>query len=108
MTDELEIFDELVARIIDGTYENETSDQVFLDKCKELKEDAEIYSSLHPDKSGYYLIQRKLIVYKIIAKITSPPSKLNKGQKEKLKFIEKGLLELYWLYMELLVEREDY
>lgn len=107
MTTELEIFEDLVASIIDGTYEEEIADKLFLEKCNELKEDAEIFASLNPDKSGYYLLQRKLIVYRIISKMTAEQSRLTEIQRMRLEFIEKGLLSLYWLYMELLVEMKD-
>lgn len=108
MTTELEIFEDLIASVIDGSYDEKKSDSLFLEKCDALKEDAEIYSALHPDKSAYYLIQRKLIVYRIVAKMSKEAVKLNEQQKNKLEFIEEGLLGLYWLYMELLVEKEDY
>jgi hypothetical protein len=104
MTTELEIFEDLVASIINGTYEEEIADKLFLEKCNELKEDAEIFASLNPDKSGYYLLQRKLIVYRIISKMTAAQSQLTEIQKMRLEFMEKGLLSLYWLYMELLIK----
>lgn len=107
MTTELEIFEDLVASIIDGSYEEEVADGLFLQKCSDLKEDAEIFAALNPDKSGYYLLQRKLIVYRIISKMTNAKPKLTDAQNRKLDFIEKGLLSLYWLYMELLVEIKD-
>lgn len=107
MTTELEIFEDLVASILDGTYDEEIADTLFLQKCSELKEDAEIFASLNPDKSGYYLLQRKLIVYRIISKMTIQKPKLTDAQKCRLDFIEKGLLGLYWLYMELLVDIKD-
>lgn len=104
MTTDLDVFEDIVSSIMDGTYEDEISDPLFLDKCRDLQEDAEIFSALNPDKSGYYLIQRKLIVYRIISKITIKKVGFDNKQKERLEFIEKGLLSLYWLYMELLVE----
>lgn len=107
MTTELEIFEDLVASVIDGTYDDEIADALFIEKCNELKEDAEIYASLHPDRSGCYLVQRKLIVYRIIAKMTNEADKLDEQQKGRMEFIEKGLLSLYWLYMELLVETQE-
>ncbi|WP_316815244.1 hypothetical protein [Pedobacter nyackensis] len=107
MTTDLEVFEDLIASIIDGTYEEEIADSLFLEKCRELKEDAEIYAALNPDKSGYYLLQRKLIVYRIISKITDDQAKFCEKQKNAMEFIEKGLLSLYWLYMELLVELRE-
>ncbi|SDJ78229.1 hypothetical protein SAMN04487898_104265 [Pedobacter sp. ok626] len=104
MTTDLDVFEDIVSSIMDGTYEDEISDPFFLDKCRDLQEDAEIFAALNPDKSGYYLIQRKLIVYRIISKITIEKVGFDNKQKERLEFIEKGLLSLYWLYMELLVE----
>nr|WP_162988850.1 hypothetical protein [Pedobacter schmidteae] len=107
MTRDLDLFEDMVTSIINGTYEEEISDPVFLEKCNDLKEDAEIFTLLHPDKSGYYLIQRKLIVYRIITKMTADKDAVDLQQRSQLDFIEKGLLSLYWLYMELLVEIDE-
>lgn len=107
MTTELEVFEDLVASVIDGSYEDEMADDLFLERCNELKEDAEIFAALHPDKSGWYLLQRKLIVYRIISKMTNETEKLDDKQKNRMEFIEKGLLSLYWLYMELLIETKE-
>ena len=107
MTTDLDVFEDIVSSIMDGTYRDEIEDLLFLDRCRELQEDAEIFSALNPDKSGYYLVQRKLIVYRIISKITIEKVGFDDKQKERLEFIEKGLLSLYWLYMELLVEIQD-
>ncbi|TCC91087.1 hypothetical protein [Pedobacter hiemivivus] len=107
MTTDLDVFEDIVSSIMDGTYKDEIEDRLFLDRCRELQEDAEIFSALNPDKSGYYLLQRKLIVYRIISKITIEKAGFDNKQKERLEFIEKGLLSLYWLYMELLVEIQN-
>lgn len=104
MTKDLDVFEDILSSIMDGTYKDEIEDRLFLDKCRELREDAEIFSALNPDKSGYYLVQRKLIVYRIISKIAVTKSGFDVKQAESLAFIEKGLLGLYWLYMELLLE----
>ncbi|WEK18033.1 MAG: hypothetical protein P0Y49_14650 [Candidatus Pedobacter colombiensis] len=107
MTTDLDVFEDIVSSIMDGTYVDETADREFLDKCRELREDAEIFTALNPDKSGYYLVQRKLIVYRIISKMTTENASFDDKQKERLAFIEKGLLGLYWLYMELIVEIKE-
>ncbi|MNK01705.1 hypothetical protein D3C87_195110 [compost metagenome] len=107
MTRDLDVFEDIVSSIMDGTYEDEIVDILFLDRCRELQEDAEIFSALNPDKSGYYLLQRKLIVYRIISNMTVDQSRLTEIQKTRFEFIEKGLLSLYWLYMELLLETKD-
>ncbi|TKC55579.1 hypothetical protein FBD94_24795 [Pedobacter hiemivivus] len=104
MTTDLDVFEDIVFSIMNGTYKDETEDRLFLDKCRDLQEEAEIFNALNPDKSGYYLVQRKLIVYRIISKITIEKAGFDDKQKERLEFVEKGLLSLYWLYMELLVE----
>lgn len=110
MTEDLDIFEDIVERVMAGTYEGKVADRLFLKKCNELREDAEIYAAVYPDKSGSYLLQRKLIVYRIISKIStdsSDLSRLTKKQRNKLEFIENGLLGLFWLYMELLVDIKE-
>jgi hypothetical protein len=98
---DMKMLNDIITMILKDNYIEGITDKVFLNSCKYLKEDAEIFTALYPDRAVDYLKDRKLLVFTTINNMILKMPDVNALQLKRLNFIESELLKLYSLYMEL-------
>lgn len=102
MTENFDVIEEILESIGNGTYGMKIDDLYVLDCCRDLGEEAEIFTALHPDKAAAYLTERKAALYKIITRVVEEMLKVEPGQRLQLEFVEVGLVKLYKFHTDLL------
>lgn len=93
---DLDLFKAIMVQIQDGGCLTELLNWMLYDKCEDLMENAEIYTALHPEQAGHFLLERRLGIYTLL--VNSPKRKLHLKQKEQILSIEEKLLNLCSFY----------
>nr|WP_162988977.1 hypothetical protein [Pedobacter schmidteae] len=106
MTTEFDVIEEILESIRNGTYGVEPDDLYVLDCCRQLREEAERFTALHPQEAPAYLKQRKLTLYQLITRIEREMSQSDQGKRLQLEFLKVALEKLYKFHMELLADEK--
>lgn len=100
-------FAKVIESIKMGTYSEGLTDRVLLVTLEHLKQSAEIYTVAYPELAGEYLMQRRMVLYRLLAAETEADFMPDCEQAKQLLFVHEKIFRLLMLYSELFEGWED-
>ena len=104
MTPNFDVLKEIITSLLNRTFDLDLLP--FYRHCDDLRQEAEIFVSLHPDNAAHYLTHGKIMLYNIRLIIIDNLSEVNERRKKMLKLMEAMLIKLYDSFSEMLLEIE--
>jgi hypothetical protein len=104
MAPNFDVLKEIIASLLNLTFDLDVLP--FYQHCDDLRQEAEIFISLHPDQAQQYLTQGKIDLYNIRLIIADNIDLVNKKRVKTMELMDSVLIKLYDNFSGMLLEIE--